>query len=129
VFGITDEGTDEHGDVEYDDDSFAACPSCGWEGEWWETETEVSHGRLLIKALKEHPEEALEIATRAVIGLLIVPGSTPSRVIKSTDEYDSACDYLEYVEQSIMDQPNLYKTVMRLQEQSEAEADEEDDDE
>ncbi len=32
LFTVTDEGTDEFGDVEWDDDSFAECPDCGRDG-------------------------------------------------------------------------------------------------
>lgn len=34
VFTITDNGADDHTDVEYDDDSFAYCTQCDWEGKW-----------------------------------------------------------------------------------------------
>lgn len=33
-FTLEDAGTSEHGDVEYDEDSFASCPVCGWRGKW-----------------------------------------------------------------------------------------------
>ena len=28
VFIVTDEGTEDHGDIEWDDDSYADCPEC-----------------------------------------------------------------------------------------------------
>lgn len=36
-FVITDEGTSDFGDVEYDEDSCASCPECGWKGKWGDT--------------------------------------------------------------------------------------------
>lgn len=32
VFTVTDEGTEDHGDIEWDDDSYAECPECGRRG-------------------------------------------------------------------------------------------------
>lgn len=32
LFYVIDDGTTEHEDVEWDDDSFARCPQCGFEG-------------------------------------------------------------------------------------------------
>lgn len=32
VFTVTDEGTEDHGDILWDDDSYARCPECDREG-------------------------------------------------------------------------------------------------
>ena len=32
VFEVTDDGTGDHGDVEWDEDSYVLCPSCEFEG-------------------------------------------------------------------------------------------------
>lgn len=32
VFTVEDDGTVDHGDVEWDDDSWAFCPACEYEG-------------------------------------------------------------------------------------------------
>lgn len=37
VFDLYDEGTSDHYDVEYDDDSPVRCPVCDWRGAWSET--------------------------------------------------------------------------------------------
>lgn len=38
IFVVVDDGTDGHYDVEYDDESYADCPDCGWWGCWKQTE-------------------------------------------------------------------------------------------
>ena len=40
VFELYDDGTGDHEDVEYDEESYARCPDCGWEGKWGDTNTE-----------------------------------------------------------------------------------------
>lgn len=37
VFELFDDGTGDHEDVEYDEDSYTRCTECGWEGKWGET--------------------------------------------------------------------------------------------
>jgi predicted RNA-binding Zn-ribbon protein involved in translation (DUF1610 family) len=32
LFTVTDDGTEDHGDIEWDDDSYADCPECGRHG-------------------------------------------------------------------------------------------------
>jgi hypothetical protein len=36
---VTDDGTEDHRDVEYDDESPAYCTSCDWQGQWGELST------------------------------------------------------------------------------------------
>jgi Zn ribbon nucleic-acid-binding protein len=32
IFTVVDDGTEDHGDVEWDEDSWALCPACEYEG-------------------------------------------------------------------------------------------------
>jgi hypothetical protein len=41
TFRLLDDGTEYHGDVEYDEDNAAACPDCGWSGKWGETQMKL----------------------------------------------------------------------------------------
>lgn len=36
LFVITDDGSNNGYDIEYDGDSYANCPECDWEGTWGE---------------------------------------------------------------------------------------------
>lgn len=40
TFRLVDEGTEYHGDVEYDEDNEVTCPDCEWTGKWGATDTE-----------------------------------------------------------------------------------------
>ena len=47
VFLITDDGTEEHRDVEYDGDSAAYCTQCDWQGKWAELSTPALKGSVV----------------------------------------------------------------------------------
>ena len=44
VFDILDDGTDDHQDVEYDEQSEAYCPGCNWAGTWGQLYKEPDAG-------------------------------------------------------------------------------------
>ena len=41
MFTMTSEGSEDHEDVEYDDDSYAACTDCEWDGKVRDLQTDA----------------------------------------------------------------------------------------
>jgi hypothetical protein len=41
-FGVTPTGTDQHGDIEWEDNGFASCDGCGWNGKVRDTYISLS---------------------------------------------------------------------------------------
>jgi hypothetical protein len=125
MFEITDAGCDFHGDVEYDEDSYAECTSCDWTGTWAETDITppvpegMDHAQALCDVLTENPAEALAVAKWAVLGLLIVPRTIPPRILTSEEGYDSAADYVGHVDRCMQRRPKLAAKIKELQKLSE----------
>jgi hypothetical protein len=42
AFRIVDEGTEKHGDVEYNNESAAHCKQCAWAGTWVDLTTKAN---------------------------------------------------------------------------------------
>jgi hypothetical protein len=119
MFDVTDDGCESEGDVEYDEDSYAECSSCDWKGKWGETFVAPAPEQALTAVLKANPEEALEVARWAVLGLLIVRDGAERRIILPHEDYESAADYAEHVDQCMQRQPHLSAKIKELQAQAE----------